>query len=131
MIYPDYSFSFSCNWEGVVLADAGRITQVIMNLINNAINHTGENNVVEIALTDEGEFNKVSVADTGKGIAKEDLKFIWDRYYKSNKSGKRRVAGTGLGLSIVKAIMMAHKTPFGVESKPNEGSVFWICLNKK
>lgn len=131
MIYPDYSFGLSCNWEGVVLADAGRITQVIMNLINNAINHTGDDNIVEIGLADEGDLVKVSVADTGKGIEKEDLKFIWDRYYKSNKSGKRRVAGTGLGLSIVKAIMIAHKMPFGVDSKPNEGSIFWICLKKK
>ncbi len=131
LIYPDYSFLFRCNWEGVVFADEGRITQVIMNLINNAINHTGDDNLVEIRLTDEDDLVKVSVADTGKGIEKEDLNFIWDRYYKSNKSGKRRVAGTGLGLSIVKAIMIAHNTPFGVDSKPDEGSIFWICLRKK
>lgn len=131
MLYSDYTFNVYSNWDGIVIADEGKITQVIMNLVNNAMNHTGEDKVVNVSLTDEGEYVKISVGDTGKGIAKEDLGLIWDRYYKSDKSGKRKVAGTGLGLSIVKAIMVAHSMPFGVDSKENEGSVFWICLKKK
>ena len=131
LLYSDYTFNVRCDFDGEVIADEGKITQVIMNLTNNAINHTGDDNTVNITVAEENEWIKVSVGDTGKGIPKEELSLIWDRYYKSEKSGKRRVAGTGLGLSIVKAIMIAHSAPFGVDSKIGEGSVFWFCLKKK
>ena len=101
-----------------------------MNLINNAMNHSSEISQISISLREEEDKVRIFVGDKGPGIKKEELPLIWDRYYKSNRSGKRRVAGTGLGLSIVKAIMMAHKMPFGVDSKLGEGSNFWFCLKK-
>lgn len=130
MLYDDYTFVLQGDYSGTVKADIGKITQVLMNLINNAMNHSGEEQKITVALKDEGDKVRVSVRDTGSGIPKEELSLIWDRYYKSDRSGKRRVAGTGLGLSIVKAIMIAHKMPFGVNSKIGEGSEFWICLKK-
>ncbi len=130
LLYDDFIFNLDCDYEGAVLADAGKITQVIMNLINNAMNHSSEISQISISLREEEDKVRIFVGDKGPGIKKEELPLIWDRYYKSNRSGKRRVAGTGLGLSIVKAIMMAHKMPFGVDSKLGEGSNFWFCLKK-
>lgn len=130
-LYSDFAFKLDCGYEGSVSADAGKITQVIMNLINNAMNHSDDIKEITISLAEEENRVCISIGDKGSGIKKEELPLIWDRYYKSNRSGKRRVAGTGLGLSIVKAIMMAHKMPFGVDSKLGEGSNFWFCLEKK
>ena len=66
--------------------------------------------------------------DTGKGIAPDDLPYIWDRYYKQTGSHKRPTVGTGLGLSIVKAILVAHGAPVGVQSAGGVGSTFWFEL---
>ena len=65
------------------------------------------------------------MVDTGVGIPPEELKTIWDRYYRSSETHKRPVKGTGLGLSIVKGILSAHGCPFGVESESGKGSCFW------
>ena len=64
------------------------------------------------------------------GIKKEDLNRIWDRYYKIDKSGKRRVAGTGIGLAIVKQILSAHEALFGIESEYGHGATFYFEMNK-
>lgn len=68
------------------------------------------------------------MADSGEGIAEEHPPYIWDRYYKVEKTHKRAVTGTGLGLSIVKSILDMHHGDYGVTSKINEGSVFWFSL---
>ena len=72
---------------------------------------------------------RISVADTGVGIAPEDLPYIWDRYYKVDKVHKRAVVGTGLGLSIVKGILESHGAAYGVDSTPGIGSTFWFELD--
>lgn len=69
---------------------------------------------------------RVEVSDHGEGIAKEDLPYIFDRYYKVDKVHKRAVTGTGLGLSIVKNILQAHGAQFGVQSEVGEGSTFYF-----
>ena len=74
----------------------------------------------------DGKRIKFSVRDTGKGIAKEDLPEIWDRYYRVKENHLRPVKGTGLGLNIVKVILKNHSFDFGVESKLGEGSLFWV-----
>ena len=71
---------------------------------------------------------RISVIDTGSGIAPEDIPYIWDRYYKVDKVHRRAMVGTGLGLSIVKGILEAHGASYGVESKIGEGSNFWFEL---
>ena len=74
---------------------------------------------------------RISVTDTGMGISRENLEYIWDRYFKENKSHKRAVVGTGLGLSIVKSILQMHHARFGVdtsEDEINHGSTFWFEL---
>ena len=112
----------------IVNADKTRILQVIYNLIGNAVNYTGEDKTVSVAMTLSDGFVRVSVTDTGEGIAKEDLPLIWDRYYKVDKTHRRGVGGSGLGLSIVKEILLLHNARFGVSSTVGAGSTFWFEL---
>ncbi len=123
-----YVIDFICDGEVFVSADKIRILQVIYNLVNNAINYTGEDKRVVIRQSTCGGVCRLEVIDSGSGIAEEELPAIWERYYKSDKFHKRATLGTGLGLSIVKNILILHKARFGVKSKINEGSVFWFEL---
>ena len=77
-------------------ADKKRISQVIYNLINNAINYTGDDLKVTIRITENQKDCKIEIIDTGKGIDEKDLPNIWNRYYKKEKNHKRNVVGTGL-----------------------------------
>lgn len=112
-----------------VMADRTMILQVVYNLVNNALNYTGEDKTVIIRQTVSGEKVRISVTDSGVGIAKEDLPYIWDRYYKVDKVHKRAVVGTGLGLSIVKSILETHGAVYGVESEIGKGSTFYFELD--
>lgn len=109
-------------------ADEEKISQVIYNLLGNAANYTGEDKTVYISLKSglDGKRIKFTVRDTGKGITKEDLPEIWNRYYRVKENHTRPVKGTGLGLSIVKAILENHSFDYGVDSEPGKGSTFWI-----
>lgn len=111
-----------------VTADKTRILQVVYNLLGNAVTHTGEDKTVTVTETVSGNTVRVSVTDTGEGIAKTDLPLIWDRYYKVDKIHKRGMGGSGLGLSIVKEILILHDSRFGVSSTLGEGSTFWFEL---
>ena len=109
-------------------ADAEKISQVIYNLLGNAANYTGADKTVYISLKENIEEKRIkfSVRDTGKGIKEEDLKEIWNRFYRVKENHNRPVKGTGLGLNIVKAILENHSFDFGVDSKVNGGSTFWV-----
>lgn len=125
-----YSIDFSSDEESIeVYADRTMMLQVIYNLINNAINYTGENKKVSVKLTKKDKCVRFSVTDSGAGIAPEELPLIWDRYYKVDKVHRRAMVGTGLGLSIVKSILEAHKATYGVESTVGVGSTFWFELS--
>lgn len=128
----NYKFIFNHNKETILInADKQKINQVLYNLINNAINYTGENNTIKININENKENIKVEIIDTGKGIKKEDIPFIWDKYYKNKKEHKRNKIGTGLGLSIVKNILNVHNYEFGVKSKKNEGTNFYFIIKKE
>lgn len=114
-----------------VLADELRIEQVIYNLINNAVNHIGEQKQITARLSAVEDGIIVEIVDTGVGISQEDLPMIWDRYYKPYKKTGKKSAGTGLGLSIVKAILINHGARFGVYSTLGEGSTFWFVLKSE
>ena len=114
----------------LINADQKRLSQVLYNLINNAINYTGDDKKVYVSIIDNKKYYRVEIKDTGKGIEKEDLKHIWDKYYKKDKNHKRNVVGTGLGLSIVKNVLINHNYKYGVESKKNEGSTFFFDIPK-
>ena len=125
----NYHFIFTHPEKVIITADKKRIYQVIYNLINNAINYTGPDNKVYINVVEEKHKYKVEIKDTGKGIAKEDLKHIWDKYYHSDKKHKRNNYGTGLGLSIVKNILQTHNYKYGVTSS-EKGSNFYFEIPK-
>ena len=112
-----------------VIADRGMVLQVIYNLINNAINYTGEDKYVSVKQTVTDSKVRISITDTGEGISPEDIGNIWERYYRVDKVHKRAAIGTGLGLSIVKGILEAHDAAYGVNSSYGNGATFWFELD--
>ena len=123
-----YVIDFEYDREVFVEADKVRLLQVIYNLVNNAINYTGEDRRVQIRQSVDGSYVRLEVTDSGEGIPKEELPMIWERYYKSSSHHKRAPLGSGLGLSIVKNILALHKAKFGVKSRVGHGSTFWFEL---
>ena len=126
-----YRVEFSYDTSVSVLADQTMILQVVYNLINNAINYTGDDKLVRVTqkvISETGRV-RISVTDSGAGIPADQIPLIWDRYYKIDKVHRRAMVGTGLGLSIVKHILEQHNTTYGVESKVGAGSTFWFELN--
>lgn len=123
-----YVISFEYDGKVMVEADEYKMFQVMYNLINNAINYTGEDKTVSVRQKMHGRKVRIEVEDSGEGIAPEDLPYVWDRYYKVDKTHRRAVMGTGLGLSIVKNILELHGAEYGVESPPGGGTVFWFEL---
>ena len=116
--------------EMYVHADMGKIQQVLYNLMDNAIKFSHHDSVIHIETSEKKNKLFVSVKDTGIGIPKEDLKLIWDRFYKSDLSRGKDKKGTGLGLSIVKEIINAHDEHINVISTPGVGSEFIFSLPK-
>lgn len=115
-----------------VIADKKRIEQVLYNLINNALNYTGEDKIVNIELIDKLDSDSVliKVSDTGSGISKKDMELVWDKYYKADKTYSRIQIGTGIGLSIVKNILELHKVKYGVDSTKGKGTTFYFELTR-
>ncbi len=121
-----YEIQFDYNDEVYVHADKIKIMQAFYNLLINAINYTGDDCkvVVKQELIDDSV--RIEVVDSGDGVDKEMLPYIWDRYFKSDKNHKRGVTGTGIGLSIVKNIIQLHEGKYGVISNKNEHTTFWF-----
>jgi len=111
-----------------VKADPVRMEQVISNLLTNAIRHTPSGGSITVIIKEDKGGLVISVADTGEGIAPEDLPHVFERFYRSGSSRARKEGGTGLGLAIVKQMVEAHGGKVRVESKPGMGSVFSILL---
>ncbi len=127
----EHEIEYSIPNDLYVLADKTKIEQVLYNLIINAIKHSGEGKRhIKIKVTSTQKRVKVEVSDDGVGISKEDLKHIWDRYYKASESFTRNVQGSGLGLAIVKNILIKHQSDYGVESEVGKGTTFWFDLER-
>lgn len=124
-----YTIHFDNTETAIVKCDMVKIEQVIYNLINNAVNYTGEDKQIFIEQSVDDEFVKISIRDTGKGISEENMHQIFDKYYRCEKT-RREVVGTGLGLSIVKAILKKHNFPFGVQSTIGIGTTFWFKVKR-
>lgn len=126
--FTDYNIVFNYDSHAEICADELQISQVIYNLLTNAINYTGEDKMVSVNQIIKGNTVRIEVTDTGEGIEEDKLPNIWQRYYKIDKTHKRSVVGSGLGLSIVKTILLRHGAKFGVKSKVGFGSTFWFEL---
>ena len=111
--------------------DPERIGQVLRNLLSNAITHTSEGGRITVDLKDTGDELHISVADTGAGIPPEDLPYVFERFYRADRSRVRATGGAGLGLTIAKQLVEAHGGVIGVESEVGNGSRFTFTLPKK
>lgn len=126
----NYNFILKMPKKAIVKGDINKISQVIYNLINNAINYTGDDLTVTIEVIERKKTYLVNIIDTGKGIKKEELNIIWDKYYKNEKNHKRNKVGTGVGLSIVKNILDKHNFKYGVKSEIGKGTTFYFEITK-
>ncbi len=124
-----YVFECDCEDNAVCKGDYQKIEQVLYNLIGNAVNYTGDDKKIVVRCHSCEDGYKVEIIDSGKGIAKEEIDAVWERYYRANQK-KRNVVGSGLGLNIVKMILDGHKARFGIESELNVGTCFWFVLPK-
>lgn len=120
-----YIDTHPCN----VIADPGKIEQVIDNLVSNALKYTNEGKV-SLRYTESGDEVTVEVEDTGIGISEEHLDRLFDRFYRTDKARSRDKGGTGLGLAVAQSILGAHGTEINVESEVDKGSRFWFSLPK-
>lgn len=116
--------------EMYVVADMDKIQQVLYNLLDNAIKFSHHNSIIKMETTEKRNKIFVSVKDSGIGIPKDDLKLIWDRFYKSDLSRGKDKKGTGLGLSITKEIIQAHGEHINVISTEGVGTEFIFSLPK-
>jgi signal transduction histidine kinase len=111
-----------------VKIDSHRVKQVLYNLLDNAVVHTGPEGRVTVKAWREGDRVYVSVADTGEGIPAEDLPYIFERFYRVDKTRTRATGGTGLGLTITKRLVEAHGGTIDVRSRPGQGTTFVFSL---
>jgi len=115
-----------------VLVDSNRMTQVFYNLLVNAMQHTSSGGRISIRVTDsshdESRFASVSIADTGVGIAAEQLPYLFDRFYRAEESRSRHTGGMGLGLAIAKEFVEAHQGFISVQSEVGRGTQFTVNL---
>ncbi len=113
-----------------ILADTTRITQVLFNLIDNAIKYTPENGNIQILIKEQTQTLEIEIADNGIGIPEKDIPRLFERFYRVDKGRSRELGGTGLGLSIVKHIVKAHNGTITINSTLGQGSTFTITLPK-
>jgi two-component system phosphate regulon sensor histidine kinase PhoR len=107
-------------------ADRTALEQILLNLVENAIRHTGEGGRITIATTREGDGLSLAVSDTGSGIPPEHLPRIFERFYRADRGRSREAGGTGLGLAIVKHLVEAHGGTVGAESVVGAGTTIRI-----
>jgi signal transduction histidine kinase len=111
-----------------VEVDPGRMAQVLENLVNNALRYTPEGGRIVLSAEANTSTIKLHVQDNGVGITPEDLPYVFDRFYRSEKSRPRQGTESGLGLAIAKSIVEAHGGSLWVESALGEGTTFTIAL---
>ena len=111
--------------------DEDRIKQVIYNLLSNAVKYTQEGGQITIQVKDNQDCVNIIVEDNGIGIPKEELRFIFERFYRADKSRNRKTGGAGIGLAIVKSIVQAHGGITLVKSEIDKGSQFIVTLPKE
>jgi two-component system, OmpR family, sensor histidine kinase BaeS len=111
-------------------ADRDRISQVLINLISNAVKYTPEGGKIVITLSDTEDSAVFHIQDNGIGIPEEEIPLIFERFYRADKSRNRNTGGSGIGLAIARSIITAHGGTIGVDSRLNKGSNFMVMLPK-
>lgn len=127
--YKDKGLEIELNSkEEFILADKDKISQVVINLISNALKYTPSGGIVKVSIWRKENNIILSVKDNGNGIPPEDIPYIFERFYRADKSRNRMTGGSGIGLTISKAIAEAHKGRIEVFSKINSGTEFMVTL---
>lgn len=111
-----------------IFADRDKVSQVIVNLLSNALKYTPEGGTVEIELSLSDREVNIAVRDNGSGISGEDLPYIFERFYRADKSRNRSTGGSGIGLTIAKSLVEAHNGRIEVKSEPGKGTEFIVTL---
>jgi len=111
-----------------VAADQERIAQVLRNLLSNAIRHTPEQGKIWLTTSRDESMLRISVRDSGVGIAPEHLPYLFERFYRADASRSRATGGSGLGLAVARQVVQAHGGQITVESQPGQGSCFTFTL---
>lgn len=125
------NIKIKCNIDDIYIRlDKNQFSQVIINLLSNAIKYTFENGKIDIKGYQENNNIIISFKDNGIGIPNEDREFIFERFYRTDKSRDKETGGIGIGLTISKSIVNAHNGEIFVNSKLNEGTEFIIKLPK-
>ena len=115
----------------VVHGDRDRVGQVVNNIVTNAIKYSLEQATIRIFITEDEQFFKINVKDTGMGISREDLPRIFERFYRVDKARSRAMGGTGLGLAIAKEIMETHGGKLTAESEYGKGTTMTMWFPKE
>lgn len=114
--------------EEFVFADQDKMSQVLINLLSNALKYTQQGGRVAISVKGSDKAVEISFKDNGHGISPEDLPYIFERFYRADKSRNRLTGGSGIGLTIAKAIVEAHKGTITVRSEIDKGTEFTVML---
>lgn len=119
--YKNVALIINCD-DGTIFADKDKLSQVVINLLSNALKFTGEGGSVTVAVRQESICTSITVCDTGIGIADKDLPHIFQRFYRADESRNRMTGGSGIGLTLVKAMVEAHGGSVAVESEIGKGT---------
>ncbi len=118
--------------EEMIYGDKDKLSQVIINLLSNALKYTSSAGKVEVSISSSQDKTlQIAIKDNGQGISPEDLPYIFERFYRADKSRNRATGGSGIGLTIVKTIVEAHQGRIEVQSDLQEGSCFIVSLPKQ
>ena len=110
-----------------VVADKEKLARIVFNLLSNALKYTPAGGFIHVSLTDEGERLRIEVKDSGKGIDKEELTKVFERFFQA----KGAASGTGIGLALVKSFVELHHGEVRVESEPGKGTCFIVLLPRQ
>ena len=112
----------------LVCVDPARLGQVLRNLLSNALLHTPPGGTITVVGQAKAQEVRISVSDSGSGVRPEDLPYVFDRFYRADKSRARQTGGAGLGLAIVKQLVLAHGGTVSASSAPGQGSTFTFTI---
>ncbi|MFD2444378.1 ATP-binding protein [Bacillus sp. CGMCC 1.16607] len=117
-----------CQPNTMIMADPLRLEQIMINLLDNALKYSQKEALIQLRVWKNKDFTHISVQDNGKGIPKKDIPYIFQRFYRVDKSRTRSLGGKGLGLAIVKELVHAHGAEIQVKSNENIGTEFEIIF---
>lgn len=124
----EVALQMQCDQEMWMEGDRQRLAQILVNLLSNSLKHTLSQGQVRIMAKPEGNRIVLQVTDTGSGIAAHDLPFVFERFYRGDRSRQRETGGSGLGLTIVKGLVEAHHGTIEIESEPGKGTTVTITF---